>query len=360
MNKFEKLIEYIINDEDTKARALFHDIVVERSRDIYENIMADETVHGDEVEEMVDELENEEAQMEDEGEEDFSLDAEGDEEGELSGEINPEMGDDMDIGDHEDHEEHEEIEDKVMSIDSKIDELLAKFDEIMGDEGKDYEPADMDHEESEMDENMMEAEKCNECGMVECECDDKHDHMSESWEKEEESADPKKAKKDNKKNPFAKKEDKKEKTEEGRKSVSQLMREYVDTVGQIYGGEGDANEGTLVGTGNKSQKPNINTKDIVGPGNNFGGEPIKSKGGEQNQDGKTPTKANNYGTQGQAEQPLAKQNQNDLHHGRKVRDLNKTGVEYSKEHPSDGTAVGNDGKLSQNTKSVQKQNTGKK
>lgn len=359
MNKFEKLIEYIINDEDTKARALFHDIVVERSRDIYEDIMAHETVHGDEVEEMVGELQDEETQMEDE---DFNLDAEGDEEGELSGEMNPEMGGDMDIGDHE---EHEEIEDTVMSIDSKIDELLAKFDEIMGDEGKADEPADMDHEESDTDDNMMESEECNECGqpMEECECDDhdhNHKHMDESWEKEEESAEPKKAKKDDKKNPFAKKEDKKEKTEEGRKSVSQLMREYVDTVGQIYGGEGDASEGTLVGTGNKSQKPSINTKDIVGPGNNFGGETIKSKGGEQNQDGKTPTKANNYGTQNQGEQPLAKQNQNDLHHGRKVRDMNKTGVEYSKEHPSDGTAVGNDGKLSQNTKSVQKQNTGKK
>ena len=42
MNKFEKLIEYIINDEDDKARELFHNIVVEKSRDIYENIMAQE------------------------------------------------------------------------------------------------------------------------------------------------------------------------------------------------------------------------------------------------------------------------------------------------------------------------------
>ena len=137
MNKFEKLIEYIINDEDTKARALFHDIVVERSRDIYEDIMAHETVHGDEVEEMVDELQDEETQMEDEGDEDFNLDSE--EDGKLSGEMNPEMGGDMEVGDHDDHEdhaEHEEIEDTVMGIDSKIDELLAKFDEIMGDQDR--------------------------------------------------------------------------------------------------------------------------------------------------------------------------------------------------------------------------------
>ncbi len=42
MNKFEQLIEYVINDEESKARELFHDIVVEKSREIYENLMAEE------------------------------------------------------------------------------------------------------------------------------------------------------------------------------------------------------------------------------------------------------------------------------------------------------------------------------
>ena len=34
MNKYEQLIEYIINEDEDKAKALFHDIVVEKSRDI--------------------------------------------------------------------------------------------------------------------------------------------------------------------------------------------------------------------------------------------------------------------------------------------------------------------------------------
>jgi hypothetical protein len=38
-NKFEKLIEYIINDEDSKARALFREYIIEKSRDIYENML---------------------------------------------------------------------------------------------------------------------------------------------------------------------------------------------------------------------------------------------------------------------------------------------------------------------------------
>ena len=135
MNKFEKLIEYIINDEDQKARELFHDIVVEKSRDIYESIMdeeqVEERVQGDQVGAMVDEIGHEESVGENEeefadaGEEDLG----GDEE------IGGEEGSDDFGGDVEGNPAEEEIEDKVMNIDAKLDELLAKFDEIMGDEG---------------------------------------------------------------------------------------------------------------------------------------------------------------------------------------------------------------------------------
>ena len=41
-NRFEQLIEYVINDEDAKAKELFHQIVVEKSRQIYENLMQEE------------------------------------------------------------------------------------------------------------------------------------------------------------------------------------------------------------------------------------------------------------------------------------------------------------------------------
>ena len=63
-SKFEQLIEYVINDEEQKARELFHDIVVEKSREIYENLMNEE-------EEELDEAKEEEAEeeAEEEGEE---------------------------------------------------------------------------------------------------------------------------------------------------------------------------------------------------------------------------------------------------------------------------------------------------
>ena len=40
--KFEQLIDLIINENEEQARALFHDIVVEKSREIYESMMDDD------------------------------------------------------------------------------------------------------------------------------------------------------------------------------------------------------------------------------------------------------------------------------------------------------------------------------
>jgi hypothetical protein len=60
MNKFEQLIEYVINDDEAKARELFHDIVVEKSRAIYEEMMQEEEIEegmDEELDEEVEEVE---------------------------------------------------------------------------------------------------------------------------------------------------------------------------------------------------------------------------------------------------------------------------------------------------------------
>ena len=45
--KFEKLIDLIINENEEQARELFHDIVVDKSREIYESIMEEEMMDYD-------------------------------------------------------------------------------------------------------------------------------------------------------------------------------------------------------------------------------------------------------------------------------------------------------------------------
>ena len=51
-NKFESLLELLINEENDKAEQLFHEIVVEKSRDIYEGLADENTAEKkDEVKE---------------------------------------------------------------------------------------------------------------------------------------------------------------------------------------------------------------------------------------------------------------------------------------------------------------------
>lgn len=179
MNRFEQLIEYVINDEEQKARELFHEIVVEKSRQIYEDIMSeeeelDEAAHED-LEEAADEELDEAAdedleegmggdasddlidEVEMEEESDMNMEAEGDDEG-MDGD---DMGGDEMNGDEGGDEG---LEDRVMDLEDKLDELMAEFEELMGgDEGGDEMgdgddfPADAGGDSLEMDdtEEMM-------------------------------------------------------------------------------------------------------------------------------------------------------------------------------------------------------------
>ena len=137
-SKFEQLIEYVINDEEAKAKELFHDIVVEKSREIYENLMQEE---AEEIEEDAEELE--EADELDEGlenmdemggdaSEQFMDEVEVEEEGMMEEEEEVEIG--GEIGG--DEEGSEDLEDRVVDLEDKLDELMAEFEAMMDGEDK--------------------------------------------------------------------------------------------------------------------------------------------------------------------------------------------------------------------------------
>jgi len=139
--KFEQLIEYVINDEEAKAKELFHDIVVEKSREIYENLMNEEEQDEEELDEaaeedaeeleenfggdasdsLIDDVETEEEGISMEGDEAFDDAAEDDGE---------ELTHDME----KDHDEGEDLEDRVVDLEDKLDELMAEFESLMGDD----------------------------------------------------------------------------------------------------------------------------------------------------------------------------------------------------------------------------------
>lgn len=158
MNKFEQLIEFVINDEEAKARELFHDIVVEKSRQIYEEMMEEEAV--EEAKESEEELEE---AKEEEGEEELEeAKHDKDEEDKVEESMDETMGgdqsddliDDIEMeeqgmsmeGEGEETMADADLEDRVVDLEDKLDELMAEFEALMGDEGAGGEEMDMDAE----------------------------------------------------------------------------------------------------------------------------------------------------------------------------------------------------------------------
>lgn len=150
--KFEQLIELIINENEEQARALFHDIVVEKSREIYENIIAEEMDMEEEAGEMVgevgdlmDEISAEESGVvEADDEEEFDI---GDDEGDEVVDFEAGEGEDEDQGG---------LEDRVVDLEDKLDQLMAEFEEIMGGDEEEEGMADMEAGEED-EEGIMEA-----------------------------------------------------------------------------------------------------------------------------------------------------------------------------------------------------------
>jgi hypothetical protein len=130
--KFEQLIDLIINENEEQARALFHDIVVEKSREIYEGMMDDDMAEGQmggQVGDLLDEINSEEEGMTEEEEDlDFA-----DDDGEESIDIET---------DGDEGFEEEELEDRVVDLEDKLDQLMAEFESIMG--GDDESDAEFD------------------------------------------------------------------------------------------------------------------------------------------------------------------------------------------------------------------------
>jgi len=202
-NKFEQLLELLINEENDKAEALFHEIVVEKSRDIYEGLAetAEETTEAKEdekVEETAKEETSEEKVKEtkdeevEEGEEveieetskeeeatneeesieevggdatdELVKDISAEEEGEMDG---AEMGDDN----GEEGEEAGDTEERVADLEDALDELKAEFEKMMAGTDKD---GDGDHDmDDHKEEESVEEPVADEIQPMEAKHDDK-------------------------------------------------------------------------------------------------------------------------------------------------------------------------------------------
>jgi len=151
-NKFEQLIELFIAEDEQGAKDLFHEIVVEKSRDIYESLVDEEQVEETaEVEEDAEAVEESEDEAVEESEE--AVEESGFDEAEIGGDQSDDMIDDIEADEQglsmEADADDEEIEDRVVDIENALEELKAEFDALMG--GDDAEGGD---EEMDMDMDM--------------------------------------------------------------------------------------------------------------------------------------------------------------------------------------------------------------
>jgi hypothetical protein len=255
---FEQLLEYVVNGETAKADELFHQLVVLKSREIYENIIEseledvdiDEASEEDDEEEMDEATESDDEEMdestededmdesteEEEMDENFGMEAfGGDETDDLANDIGDEGdsdddGMDMDSDDDMGGEEGSEG-DRISDLEDQLADLRAAFDQLMGDEANEPEHHDgmddpdfggMDDGGSDMDDDEDE-------GM-----------MPGAFEEEIESIDL---------------------------SPAEQMREYVEKIGS-WEKEPTSKEGDEVAKGGKYT---TNTKSVVAGKNDMGG-----------------------------------------------------------------------------------------
>jgi len=144
-DKFNELIELIISEETDQAKALFHEIIVDKSRSIYESLIDEDEVVDEAAHEEADDEEDEEL-----GESDFDE--------ELGGDAAEEFIDDISADEEglalEDEGEEEEMEDRVVDLEDALDELKAEFEKMMGDDDEDDMEMDMEPEMDDMEMDM--------------------------------------------------------------------------------------------------------------------------------------------------------------------------------------------------------------
>lgn len=128
--QFEAMLEALINEDQETAKEIFHNIVVAKSREIYESLLDESDTDPEkqyaesEDDEETDSLDTGADDSEDDSEED---DVGGDATDDFIGDIDDEEGD-------EEGEEGGDMEDRVMDLEDALDELKAEFEQLMAGE----------------------------------------------------------------------------------------------------------------------------------------------------------------------------------------------------------------------------------
>jgi len=251
-NKFEEMLERLINEDREGAEELFHEIVVEKSRDIYESLL-EADLDDEEVDEASDE-EVEESEDEDEDDDDLDenfnldefeveadpmdmdmdMDMGGDPTDDMMGDMEPSDDDGMDMGGDD-----EDLDDRVEDLEDALNDLKAEFEKMMA--GDDSDDEDGEDDDMDMDMDMGDEEDEDEKESFAFEADD--DDIEEGAYKKKKKM-----------------------------SAGEQMREYVEKVNGGFGAKIGGDNGA-------------NAKSTVAGKNDMGGTTANLRGGESKSEG---------------------------------------------------------------------------
>jgi hypothetical protein len=254
VNKFEQLLEYVVNGEQAKAEDLFHALVVAKSREIYENLINEE-MEEEEMDEAMEEEDMDESMEEEDMDESMDDDSGygGDETDDMVDDMKDPEGDEPSDDDESDHMGHDKgsEDDRLNDLEDALNDLKAEFEMLV--KGEEHEEeGDPSHHG---DVHMSDIEHDMQGGG--------HDEMGGGMFEEE--------------------------IEEIAMSPAEMMREYVDKIGEPYkSGNGISNtkEGGHVGAQAGSVTGTTNTKSVVAKKNDMGGTTANiARGGEAGKGG---------------------------------------------------------------------------
>jgi hypothetical protein len=182
--KLEEVLNLLISEDIEAAEELLHQIIIEKSRNIYEELVddemddeeADDEVGGDEQDSFTDDISSDE----DDIESDELSDGEA-EDGDL----------DMDADDEVEHE------DRIEDLEDQLAQLRAEFDALLSDEVNEPEHDDLDMDSMDMDGDIdMLDDSMYESRSKRAEPDEKHEKFTKAKKMDAKDSKHKKAKVD--------------------------------------------------------------------------------------------------------------------------------------------------------------------
>ena len=135
--QFEAMLEALINDDTDQAKEIFHNIVVSKSREIYEELLESDFKQDQGNPYANPEMEEEEEEEEESvGDEEESKEPEDDAEDDADSEEEPEDGEEDPFASDEEGEDDGDMEDRVMDLEDALEDLKAEFEQLLSQEGE--------------------------------------------------------------------------------------------------------------------------------------------------------------------------------------------------------------------------------